>query len=159
MLTATVLSASGKGDEAHTLLSEFLRATEKRHTKVHAKLYQRLGEISLAEDDWVGALPAFTHGHHLDKGDPEIAFTLGLLAADLDEAETALGALRVFVTLKDKATDMPSRRQLSRACLQIAELELSKNQKTVARRMATRAAEVDPQNKDAQRFLSDLGPR
>ncbi|MFZ5895984.1 MAG: tetratricopeptide repeat protein [Myxococcota bacterium] len=159
LLTANVLAAAGRHSEAHAGLAQFLAATEKRHTKLHAKLYLRLAELSLAQDAWVEAMEPLSRGHQLDKGDPEIAFTLGLLAADLDEVDTALAALRVFVTLKDKATDMPTRRQLSRACLQLAELELGKGQKTVARRMATRATEADPQNKDAQRLLSELGGR
>ncbi len=159
VLTANVLVAAGRADEARAGLSEFLSATEKKHTKAYAKLYQRLAELALAADDWSDALDPLMRAHQLDKGDADIAFTLGMLAVDLEHTDTALAALRVFATTKDKATDMPTRRQLSRACLQLGELELAKGQRTVARRMATRATETDPQNKDAQRFLAELGAR
>jgi tetratricopeptide (TPR) repeat protein len=159
LLSANVLASAGRLSEAQAGLAEFLASSEKRHTKAHAKLYLRLAELAIAQDDWLAAYEPLTRAHQLDKSDAEIALMLGLLAADLDEVETALVTLRAFVTLKDKATDMPSRRQLARACVVLAEIELSKGQKTVARRLVTRATEVDPQNKDAQRLLSDVGGR
>ena len=159
LLTANVLASAGRVEQAYNGLASFLKATERRHTKLHAKLFLRLGELALAQDDWSLALPSLISAHQLDKNDGDIAFTLGLLAADLDEVDTALSTLRAFVTAKDKATDLATRRQLSRACLALAELELAKGQKTVARRMATRAAEADPQNKEAQRFLTDVALR
>jgi Tfp pilus assembly protein PilF len=81
------------------------------------------------------------------------------LAADLDQTETAFTGLRAYVSLKEKSIDLASRRQLSRAYLQLGELELVKGQRTVARRMLTRAVETDPENKSAQRSLAELGPR
>jgi hypothetical protein len=41
----------------------------------------------------------------------------------------------------------------------LAELELTKGQRTVARRMATRASELNPGNRDAERLLSELNAR
>ena len=81
------------------------------------------------------------------------------MAADLDQSETAFNVLRAYVSLKEKSIDLASRRQLSRAYLQLGELEFGKGQRTVARRLLTRAVETDPENKNAHRFLAELGPR
>ncbi len=159
VLTATVLSAAGRSGEARAIVQRALAASEKRRGKQHAKLFYKLCELSLADDDWPEAFEALSQAHQLDKSDPEVALTLGLLAADLERGEVAFTALRSFITLKEKSVDTPSRRQLSRAYTQLGELELGKGQRTVARRMATRAVETDPENKNAQRLLSELGPR
>lgn len=159
LLAASVLASSGRAEEGRAILTQLLAATERRRTKAHAKVYLRLAELSLAADELAEALEPLNQAHQLDKADPEIALTLGLLAADLDQSDAAFAALRAFVGMKDKATDQSSRRQLSRAYLQLGELELGKGQRTVARRMLTRAVETDPENKNAHRSLAELGPR
>jgi tetratricopeptide (TPR) repeat protein len=159
LISATVLAAGGRSAEARTVLEQALAASEKRRGKPQAKLLQKLAELALAEDELVEAFDALGQAFQLDKADAEIALTLGLLAADLDQGELAFNALRAFITLKEKSIDTPSRRQLSRAYTQLGELELGKGQRTVAKRMATRAIETDPENKSAQRLLTDLGHR
>ena len=159
LLTASTLAASGRNEEGREILTALLASTERKRSKAHAKVYQRLAELMLAEDELLEALEALNQAHQLDKNDAEIALLLGLLAADLDQSETAFNALRAYVSLKEKSIDLASRRQLSRAYLQLGELELVKGQRTVARRMLTRAVETDPENKNAHRFLAELGPR
>jgi tetratricopeptide (TPR) repeat protein len=159
VLTAGVLASIGRNEEGREVLLQVLAQSEKKRNRAHAKVFQKLAELMLAEDELAEAFEPLNQAHQLDKNDPEIALMLGLLAADLDQSETAFTALRVYVSLKEKSIDLATRRQLSRAYLQLGELELVKGQKTVARRMLTRAVETDPENKSAHRFLAELGPR
>jgi tetratricopeptide (TPR) repeat protein len=139
VLTAQVLASSGRNQEGREVLADLLAASERKRTRAHAKVFQKLAELMLAEDELAEAIEPLSQAHQLDKADPEIALMLGLLAADLDQTETAFNALRAYVSLKEKSIDLASRRQLSRAYLQLGELELVKGQRTVARRMLTRA--------------------
>ncbi len=159
LLAADVLVQAGRPEEARQGLSGLLTETERRRVKGHAKLLVKLAELALADDDLVAAYEPLAQAHQLDKSDTDAAFLLGMLAVDLDHHETAFAALRVFTSLKDKAVDTHSRKQLSRAYTQLGELELSKSQRTVAKRMLARAVETDPENKAAHRLLTELNAR
>jgi len=114
------------------------------------------GMLVPAEDDFGAAYEPLQQAHQLDKADADAAFLLGMLAVDLSHHEVAFTALRSFTSAKEKAVDSATRKQLSRAYAQLGELELSKGQRTVARRMFARAVETDPDNKGAQRILAEL---
>jgi lipopolysaccharide biosynthesis regulator YciM len=156
LLAADVLGAAGRHEQARADLAALLKATERRRTKAHARWFVKLAELAIAEDDFGAAYEPLQQAHQLDKSDADAAFLLGMLAVDLAHHEVAFTALRSFTSVKEKAVDSATRKQLSRAYAQLGELELSKGQRTVARRMFARAVETDPENKGAQRILTEL---
>jgi predicted Zn-dependent protease len=158
LLSVRLMSSEGRNDEARRYLHGLLSG-DKTRSKAYAKLYQKLAELHLLEDELAEALEPLSAAHQLDKSEPEVALKLGLLAFDLEHNDMAAVALRVFISLKDKAIDTATRAQLSTAYSCLAELELTKGQRTVARRMATRASELNPGNRDAERLLSELNAR
>jgi len=159
LLEADLLRQLKRAEEARVSLVQLLTATERRRVKAHSKLYLKLAETWLAEDDVPAAFEPLREAYQLDKGDADAAFLLGMVASDLEHHEVAFTALRAFISLKEKALDLATRKQVSRAFFQLGELELSKGQRTVARRLFTRAVETDPENKAAQRLLTELNAR
>ena len=159
LLEADLLRKLDRADESRVTLVQLLTATERRRVKAHSKLYLKLAESWLAEADVPAAFEPLREAYQLDKADADAAFLLGMVASDLEHYETAFTALRAFISLKEKALDLPTRKQVSRAFFQLGELELSKGQRTVARRLFTRAVETDPENKAAQRLLTELNAR
>jgi tetratricopeptide (TPR) repeat protein len=145
--------AGTEGNAAgRAFLERHLSEMPKRERR-HARFYRVIAEFHLADDELAEALAALWQAHQLDRTDPEIALALGLVAYDLDQLDLAASSLRSFLATKESATAAP---QLSRAYFVLACIEQAKGQRTVARRMASRALEVDAANEHARRLLGTL---
>jgi tetratricopeptide (TPR) repeat protein len=115
----------------------------------------------LADDELVGAFDALSQAHRLDKSDGQVSFLLGLVALDLDKVEVASAALRAFVLTRPNvehsaAADEPG--PVSRAYFHLAAIEHARGNDDAARRMASRAMEESPNNRDARRLMVELRP-
>lgn len=149
---AKILAARRGAAEARRFLEGAL-STVKRRDKRHARLFRLLGDLHLADDELAEALAPLSQAYQLDKSDGETALLLGLLAYDLDRIELAAVSLRGFLATKESASAGP---QLSRAYAVLACIEHARGQRAVARRMASRALEVDASNEQARRLLGAL---
>jgi len=151
-----VLSGSGRGDEAVAYLRGYLAPESRKRAKPLARVFRQLANLHLSRDELMEALEPLGQAYQLDKSDTESAFLLGLLSYDLDQFETSATMLRAFVAVKDTTPDAERPRQLSRAYTLLACIEHAKGQRTVARRMASRAVEADGDNQAARRLLNEL---
>lgn len=151
-LKALVLAGKQGNAQGRNFLEHYLSELPKRDER-HARLYRTLAQLHLSEDELAEALAPLSQAHQLDKSDGEIAFTLGLVAFDLDQLDLAAASLRGFLATKESASAVG---QLSKAYLVLACIEHAKGQRTVARRMASRALEVDAENEQARRLLGAL---
>ena len=157
LLSSRLLRTTGRKQEALAVVRGILNRESRPRGRLLARVYRELAELHLGDDDLVEAHQALTTAHQLDRTDPDTAFQLGLLAADLDEVEAALLALRTFVALRDHGSDRNARTRTGTAYFRLACLEHDRGQITMARRMALQALAVDPQNSDAERLLGNLG--
>lgn len=153
LLSARLAAATRGAAEGRASIARFVGELKKRD-KRHARLYRLLADLHLQDDELAEAVAPLSQAYQLDKSDGDTAFVLGLVAYDLDKHELAANSLRGFLATKESAT-APA--QLSRAYFVLACIEHAKGQRTVARRMASRALEVDAGNEPARRLLGALG--
>ncbi len=159
VLYARILVADGRAVEALAELRRFLDVHAPRPSKAVSKLYRQIADIHLAADELVEAFDALGQAHRMNKGEPEVAFTLGLLAVDLDELDIANSALRTFVAIKGEGMPLPAHdapSPASQAYYHLAWIEHAKGRHAAARRMASRAVEEGPHNRDARQLLEKL---
>ncbi len=105
---ADALGATGRFEEARTLLRTLVEAFGGRRPKERAPVHYHLARLDLAVGDRARALIELEAATRIDPGNPEILRTLAELARDdgqLDRAERSYRALLTVLRRQDDATE------------------------------------------------------
>ena len=133
-------------ERAIELVLEHLTGNRHSRNKERYRLFEELGNLHLEQDDLVEAFEAFAQAHKLDRAQPRIALMLGLVAADLDDAATASGALRAAVAAvrphDNNLLLTPGERAAAYA--ELSRLQFLRGSQSTARQFFDKAVEEDP---------------
>lgn len=128
------------------VLNDHVSANRHARDKERYRLYEELASLHLEQDELNEALDALTQAHKLERTQPRIALTLGLVAADLDDVATASSALRAAVAANKSNDDKLALTATERASAyaELCRLQLMRGSLSTARQMLDRAIEEDP---------------
>jgi tetratricopeptide (TPR) repeat protein len=156
-LLASALLETGNSDRALAALDETTRRHQKTRSKEVASLHRRIADIHLEADELVEAFDALSAAFALDKGDPELALSLGLLALDLDEHRVAQQALQVVTLTRTNRPDSDISGARAGAYYHLGRLAQAQGDHVKARLMAAKATHEDPDHRQARSLLAELG--
>jgi lipopolysaccharide biosynthesis regulator YciM len=92
---ARCLGRLGRLDEAETVLGELPKMPRGQDAELVSSVHLELARIYLSRDDLVEAFDCLKRAFTVNSKNDEASLLLGLVAIDLDDAVTALRALRM----------------------------------------------------------------
>lgn len=140
-----ILRLLNRDADARGIIEEQLSNPRHARDKERYRLFEILANMHLEADELVEAYEALGQAYKIDRTHPHVALAFGLVAADLDDAATAAGALRTAIAATRPGEKSPalSAGERASAYAELARLQLLRGSQTTARQLLDKAVEED----------------